>query len=94
MVEDWISNCAFREDRTSKKGKELMLFEDVIDIQDKSERRGPILFEDSRPKIRDKNSPKRTYFVDIQMGYVPCRGRVVSHVKFPGIMLLNEVEVI
>ena len=45
-------------------------------------------------EIQHKNSPKGTYFVDIQMGYVPCRGSAVSHVKPPSIMLLNKVELV
>ena len=67
MTEDWISICGFLEDITSKKGKGPTLFEDVIGIQEKSGRRGPILFEDLGLEIQDKNSSKRTYLVDIRI---------------------------
>ncbi len=36
MVEDWINIYGFLEDKTSKKGKVLTLFDDVIGIQEKS----------------------------------------------------------
>ena len=70
-MEDWIRIYGFLEDITSKKGKGPTLFEDVTSIQEKSGRRGLIFFEDSGMEIQDKNSHKRTYLVDIQMGYVP-----------------------
>jgi len=41
-----------------------------------------------------KNNPKSTYLIDIYMGYVPCRGSVVSHRKPPNIMLLIKEELI
>ena len=61
---------SFLADRSSKKGKGLTLFKDVKGIQGKSGRRGLIFFEDSVVEIEDKNSPKRTYLVNIQLGYV------------------------
>ena len=72
MMEDWISICGFLEDRQSKKGKVSTFFEDRTGIQYKSGFRGSIFFEDSRMGVQDKNSPKRTYLVNIHMGYVPC----------------------
>ncbi len=45
-------------------------------------------------EIQDMNSPKWTYLVNIQMGYVPCRGSVVSHIKPSNIMLSNKVELV
>lgn len=60
MVEDWISIYGFLEDKASKKGKALTLFEDVASIQEKSGRIGPTLFKDLGLDIQDKNTPKRT----------------------------------
>ena len=94
MAENWIRICGFLDDITFKKGKGPTLFEDVISIQVKSGRRGLIFFEDSRFEIQDKNSPNRTYLIDIQMGYVPCRGSAVSHVKPPIIILLIKAELV
>lgn len=92
MVEEWISICGFLEDIASKKGKVSTFFEDGTSIQEKSGRRGLIFFEESGLEIQDKNSPKRTYLLDIRMGYVRCRGSVVSHVKLPNIMLLRSLS--
>ena len=94
MAEDWISICGFFEDIKFKKGKVSPLFKNWTSMQEKSGRRGLILFEDSGMEIQDKNIPKRTYLVNIWMGYMPCRGSVVSHVKPPNIMLLNEMELV
>jgi len=94
MIEDWISICGLLEDITSMKGKELTLFEDGTRIQEKSGKRGSIFFEDSSMEIQDKNSPKRTYLVDIRMGYIPCRGSAVSHVKPPNIMFMINKELV
>jgi len=94
MVEDSISVYCFLEDRKSKKGKGLKLFKDMTCIQDKSGRRGPTFFEDLGPRIQYNISPKGTYFVDIGMSNVHFRGSVVSHVKPPSIMDLNEVELV
>ena len=94
MVEDWISICGFLEDVESKKGKVLKLFQDGTGIQEMSGQKGLIFFEELGLEIQDKNSPKRTYLVNIRMGYVPCRGREVSNIKPPRIMLLNKVELV
>ena len=93
-MEAWISICGFLENRESKKGKGLTLIEDRTCVQDKSDQRGPILFEDSSLEIQDKNIPKRTYLMNIWMDFVLGRGSAVSHVKPPSIMLSNEFELV
>jgi len=60
MVEDWISMCGFLEDRTSRKGNVLTLFQDRTGVRDKIGQRGSIFFEDSSFEIQHNNSPKRT----------------------------------
>ena len=94
MVEDCIRSYGFLEDITSKKGKVLTLFENGTGIQEKSNWRGPILFEDLGVEIQDKNNPKRVYLVNIRIGNVPYIGSVVSHVKSPSIILLNKIELV
>lgn len=94
MMKDWIRNYGFLEDITSKKGKVPTLFKDGTRIQEKSSWRVLIFFENLGLEIQGKNSPKRAYLVDIQMGYVPCRGSAVSHVKPLSIMLLIKEEIV
>ena len=71
MEEDWIKICGFLEDRTSKKGHGSTHYGDRTYVQDKGGHSGSILFKDSSLEIQDNNSPKRTYQVNIHMGYVP-----------------------
>jgi len=42
-------------------------------------------------EVQHKNSPKKSYILDIQMRNVPCRGTVVSHIKSPNIILLIKM---
>ena len=93
-MEYWINTYDFFNERKYEIGSGLTLFEDWIGIQDKSGRRGPIFFENSGLEIQDKNSPKRTYLVNIRIGNVPYIGSVVSHVKFPSIILLNKIDLV